>query len=73
MEIIRNNRKCNTYFESYFIRVTNFMTVYLLPIVELSFLTHVLGDMKILKSKLFNNAHFRKLFSNVMKTNNYSQ
>ena len=47
---LRLINKCNTDFESYFISVANFKTVCLHPIVTytyvLSFLTHVLGDMK---------------------------
>ena len=46
---LRLINKCNTDFESYFISVTNFRLVCLLPIVAysyvLSVLTHVLGDI----------------------------
>jgi hypothetical protein len=47
--------KMSADFESHFISVTNLRFVCLLPIVcyVLSFLTHVLGDMKILKCFLF--------------------
>ena len=50
---LRLINKCNTDYERYFISVANFKTVCLHPIVAyayvLSFLTHVLGDMKNLK------------------------
>jgi hypothetical protein len=55
---LRLINRFNTDFKSYFMSVTNFRIACLLPIVAytyiLSFLTHVLGDMKNLKC-FFNN------------------